>query len=76
MHHLILMALLAGTWNVNKHGHVYAMGTVQYGVLLALCWNREAAGQPSYLVLLSEQPVLAALQACTLVRILVSAVPS
>ena len=46
--------MCAGSWDLKKQGHVYALSIGPYGVLLALCWDREAAGSPSRLVLLTE----------------------
>ena len=35
---------------------MYAIAIGPYGLLLALCWNRDARGQPSNLVLLGKVP--------------------
>ena len=56
LHDLSSRLAHAGTWDVRQHGLVYALATGPYGVLLALCWDRDAPGSPSNLVMLGSHP--------------------
>ena len=54
--HIHKFFVLAGSWDLQREGKVYAIAIGPYGLLLALCWNRDASGQPSSLVLLGKVP--------------------
>ncbi|KAK9800913.1 hypothetical protein WJX73_010392 [Symbiochloris irregularis] len=45
-----------GSWNLQKEGKVYAIAIGPYGLLLALCWDRDGSGSPGHLVLLGRAP--------------------
>ena len=47
-------ACCAGSWDVSRYGPVYALAVGPYGALLALCWQRDAEGQPSHVVWLDD----------------------
>ena len=49
-------AAAAGTWDLGKEGFPYAITMGPYGQVLALCWQREAPGQPTHMVLLAAGP--------------------
>lgn len=49
-------AAAAGTWDLGKEGFPYAITMGPYGQILALCWQREAPGQPTNMVLLAAGP--------------------
>ena len=45
---------VAGSWDVSRYGPVYALAVGPYGAVLALCWQRDAEGQPSHVVWLDD----------------------
>jgi len=45
-----------GSWDLSRHGQVYALAPGPYGSFIALVWDRDAPGAPARAVLLTDTP--------------------
>lgn len=45
-----------GSWDLSRHGQVYALAPGPYGSFIALAWDRDAPGSPARAVLLADNP--------------------